>query len=62
MDGELVGVSRREAAVQLDVQAGVEITARLTTSAYAALDAAVGDTVFVRVDPESIHLIANPGR
>ncbi|WP_259519784.1 ABC transporter ATP-binding protein [Halanaeroarchaeum sp. HSR-CO] len=62
IDGELVGVSRREAAVQLDVEAGVEITARLTTSAYAALDAAVGDTVFVGVDPESIHLIANPGR
>jgi len=62
IEGELHDVSRREAAVQLDVQAAVTITARLTTSAYADLDATVGDTVFVGVDPESVHLIADPER
>lgn len=59
LQGTLTNASRREGSVQLDVQADVEITARLSTIDYADLDVDLGDEVFVRIDPTRIHLIEN---
>ncbi len=61
VQGTLESVSRRESTVQLEVDAGESVTARMTTAAFTDRDVAVGESVAVDIDPTAVHVIDDSG-